>query len=240
MEAKDKLIAALDVDTIEEARTLVSQLADLVGYFKVGMQLYYSAGPGIIDLIHDKGSRIFLDLKLMDIPNTVAHAARVLTRYGVDILDMHASGGKEMMTRAGEAVHEEAFKLGMRPPLLVGVTLLTSISQEVLNGEIGIPGDPQETVIRWAKGCLESGFDGVVASALEARAINDNLECPVIITPGIRPAGSNPGDQKRVLTPAEAVKQGATHLVVGRPITRAVSPRDAAMEILEEIRACFS
>lgn len=236
-EAKQRLIVALDVDSLDEAEALIDELQDVVGFFKVGMQLYYSAGPGIIDLIHDRGSKIFLDLKLLDIPNTVAHAARALTRHEVDILNLHASGGKEMMSRAAETVKDEALKLGIVPPLVIGVTVLTSITQEVLNHEVGIAGSPQETVVRWAKSCLESGLDGVVASALEAKAIKETLDCPVIITPGIRPAGSALEDQKRVLTPQEAISRGATHLVVGRPITKASTPRDAAVSILEEISA---
>jgi len=236
VETKEKLIVALDVDSLNEAQNLIDELYDVVGYFKVGMQLFYGAGPGIIDLIHQKGSRIFLDLKLLDIPNTVAHAARALTRHKVDILDLHASGGREMMKLAADTVREEAYKLGIVPPLVIGVTVLTSISKEVLNNEVGIAGSPQDTVVRWAKACLESGLDGVVASALEAKAIRENMDCPVIITPGIRPAGSASGDQKRVLTPGEAISQGATHLVVGRPITKAESPRIAAEKILQEIR----
>lgn len=234
-EAIERLIVALDVDSSEEAEVLVAELHDVVGFFKVGMQLYYSAGPGIIDMIHDRGGKIFLDLKLLDIPNTVAHAARALTRHEVDILNVHASGGREMMSRAVETVKEEAYKLGIVPPLVIGVTVLTSISQEVLNQEVGIAGSPQETVVRWTKACIESGLDGVVASALEAKAIRETLECPVIITPGIRPVGFAAGDQKRVLTPQEAISQGATHLVVGRPITKASSPRAAAESILQEI-----
>ena len=239
MKAKDKLIVALDVDTKKRAEDLVSELYDVVGFFKVGMQLYYSLGPGIIDYIHECGGRIFLDLKLLDIPNTVAQGARVLTRHGVDILDLHASGGKEMMSVAVASVHEEAEKLGLPAPLIVGVTLLTSMSQEVLNGEIGISGTPEETVIRWAQACQASGLDGVVASGMEAKAIKENTSLPVIITPGIRPAGAAFGDQKRVLTPEKAVKQGATHLVVGRPITKADYPREAAIAIVKEIEAAM-
>lgn len=235
LNAKEKLIVALDVDTQKEAEELIAQLYDVVGYFKVGMQLYYSAGPGIIESIHKRGGKIFLDLKLLDIPNTVAHAACALTRYGVDILDLHASGGKEMMSKAVETVHNEADSLGIEPPLVVGVTLLTSISQQVLNEELGIEGSPQDTVIRLAQACMESGLDGVVASGMEAGAIREHTALPVIITPGIRPAGFATGDQKRVLTPGKAIKEGATHLVVGRPITKSQSPRESALSILREI-----
>lgn len=237
LNAKDKLIVALDFDTQKAAEELVRELHDIVGFFKVGMQLYYSAGPGIIDYIHRYGGKVFLDLKLLDIPNTVAHAARALTRHGVAIINLHASGGKEMMSRAVDTVREEAVKLGIKPPLVVGVTVLTSISQEILNREIGISGSPEETVIRWAKACEDSGLDGVVASGMEAKAIRENTGLPVIITPGIRPQGDRKDDQKRVLTPRRALEQGATHLVVGRPITKVESPREAATRILEEIGA---
>ena len=237
MMAKDKLIVALDVDTRKEAEKIISELQEVVGWFKVGMQLYYGAGPGIIDFVHRSGGKVFLDLKLMDIPNTVAHAARALTRYHADIFNVHASGGMEMMSRTVEAVHDEASKLGISPPLIVGVTLLTSISREILNQQIGIPGSAEETVIRWAKMCAEAGMDGVVASGREARAIKNNANLGVIITPGIRPSGeAGADDQKRVLTPGQAIEQGATHLVVGRPITKAASPRASAVGILEEIK----
>lgn len=233
---KEKLIVALDVNNEKEAQNLISELYDVVGYFKVGMQLYYSAGPQIIDYIHRLGGRVFLDLKLLDIPNTVAQASKALTRHGAAIIDLHASGGKEMMIRAVDAVHSEAERLGITPPLIVGVTLLTSISKEVLNREIGIDGSPEETVLRWARACHESGLDGVVASGMEARAVRENIDFSVIITPGIRPIGDAGGDdQKRILTPKQAIMQGATHLVVGRPITKAESSREAAEKILEEI-----
>ncbi len=236
LDAKDRLIVALDVDTTNEAEALIAQLHDVVGYFKVGMQLFYSAGPEIIDLIHSRNSRIFLDLKLLDIPNTVCHAAKALTRHGVDILDLHASGGEDMMRQAADTVRQEADRLDIQPPLVIGVTLLTSISQEVLNREIGIAGTPEDTVLRWARGCMNAGLDGVVASALEAKAIRENLNFSAIITPGIRPAGTAGGDdQKRVLTPEKAIQQGATHLVVGRPITQSEHPRGMAISIVKEI-----
>ena len=240
LDAKDRLIVALDVDTKDEAEALIAQLHDVVGYFKVGMQLFYSAGAEIIDLIHRRDSKIFLDLKLLDIPNTVSNAARALTRHGVDILDVHASGGTEMMGQAAVTVREEAARLGIAPPLIIGVTLLTSISQEVLNREIGISGTPEDTVLRWAKNCKDAGLDGVVASALEAKAITQNMDFSAVITPGIRPAGSAGGDdQKRVLTPSAAIQQGATHLVVGRPITKAKNPREAAISIVKDIEAAI-
>jgi len=232
---KEKLIVALDFDRLEEAEKIVTGLHDLVGMFKVGMQLYYSEGIRVLDAIHNRGGKVFLDLKLLDIPNTVAQAARVLTRYGVAMIDVHASGGKEMMARAVEAVHDEAYKLGIEPPLVVGVTVLTSITESVLKNEIGIIETLEQTVIRWTKLGIEAGLDGIVASAIEARAIKRECDCKIIVTPGIRPLWSVENDQKRVLTPREALRAGATHLVVGRPITRAKSPREAALRILEEL-----
>jgi len=233
---KNPLIIALDVDTVEEAVALVDRLAPYAGAFKVGMQLYNSAGPEAVHRIREKGAPVFVDLKLHDIPNTVAGAVRVLTRHGASILNVHAAGGRIMMQEAVRAARDEACRIGVSHPLVVAVTVLTSIDQEIFNYEIGIPGSIQERVVFWAEMAKEAGLDGVVASPREIKAIRESCGNDfVIITPGVRPAGADANDQKRTMTPGEAVSLGATCLVLGRPVTTSPDPVKAAGAILEEI-----
>ncbi len=233
---KNPLIIALDVDTTKEAAALVDMLGPCAGGFKVGMQLYNSAGPEAVRRLRERGIPLFVDLKLHDIPNTVAGAARALTRHGASILNVHAAGGSEMMRTATEAARDEAAKAGIDPPLVVAVTVLTSISQDVFNCEIGIPGSIQDRVTTWALLAREAGLDGVVASPLEVRAVRETCGPGfVIITPGVRPAGVAINDQKRTMTPGEAIRAGATYLVVGRPVTAAPDPVQAASFILADI-----
>ncbi|TLN00227.1 orotidine-5'-phosphate decarboxylase [bacterium] len=236
--AKDRLIVALDVDTMAEAEHLVAQLHDYVGVFKVGMQLYNSEGPEVLHRIHGLGGRIFLDLKLHDIPNTVGQAGAVLTRHRVYMYNVHTAGGKEMMQRAVKAAVKEAETLDIPRPLVIGVTVLTSINQEILTNEVGIDRDVEDQVVRWALLAKEAGLNGVVASPREITAIR--AACGqdfVIITPGVRPEWAAANDQKRVMTPGEAMKAGASYLVVGRPITAAADPAAAAQRIIEEMEA---
>ncbi|MCG9967617.1 orotidine-5'-phosphate decarboxylase [Pelotomaculum terephthalicicum JT] len=233
---KNPLIIALDVDTIKEASILANKLGPYVGAFKVGMQLYNCEGPEAIRILKEKNFPVFIDLKLHDIPNTVAGAARVLTRHGVSILNVHAAGGMAMMREAVKAARDEAVKIGINRPLVVAVTVLTSIDQQVFNNEMGVPGSIQERVVLWAKMANEAGLDGVVASPHEITAIRKACGNDfVIITPGVRPAGVMANDQKRIMTPGEAVRQGATYLVVGRPVTASPDPAQAARAILKEI-----
>ncbi|MCL6635589.1 MAG: orotidine-5'-phosphate decarboxylase [Peptococcaceae bacterium] len=234
---KNPLIVALDVDTMEEAAGLAQKLAPYVWGFKVGMQLYCSAGPEAVRRLREKNVPVFVDLKLHDIPNTVAGAARALTRHGASILNLHAAGGKAMLRAAAEAARDEAGKAGVEPPLVVAVTVLTSIDQEVFNLEMGIAGPVQDRVVAWALLAREAGLDGVVASPHEIVAIREACGPDfVIITPGVRPACAARGDQKRIMTPREAVELGADYLVVGRPVTAAPDPVQAARAILEEIK----
>ncbi len=234
--SKDKLIVALDVDSREKALELVSDLAGHVGFFKVGMELFYGAGIGIVQEIVAAGAQVFLDLKLHDIPNTVGQAARVLVRSGASIINVHASGGSAMMQTAGAFAREEADRLGVPAPLVVAVTVLTSIDRETYQQEIGFTGEITERVRSWALLARASGLDGVVCSPQEIKLVLEACGPDFkIITPGIRPAGAQLGDQRRVMTPGEAVKAGASHLVVGRPVTGASDRAAAVAAILDEI-----
>jgi len=233
---KNPLIIALDVDTVKEAVNLAERLGPYAGGFKVGMQLYNSAGPEVVRSLREKNVPVFVDLKLHDIPNTVSGAARVLTRHGASILNVHAAGGRAMMQAAAEAARAEADKAGISRPLIIAVTVLTSIDQEVFNQEVGIAGSIQDRVTAWALLAREAGLDGVVASPREIVAIR--AACGpdfVIITPGVRPAGAAANDQKRTMTPGEAIRLGASYLVVGRPVTAAPDPVEAAKAILKEV-----
>jgi len=233
---KEKLIVALDVRTLAEARALVAALRDVVGLFKVGSQLFTTAGPEIVKEIIDSGARVFLDLKFHDIPNQVAGAARAATELGVSMFTVHASGGAEMMSRAAEAVTETASRAGLARPRVVAVTVLTSVDSVTLS-EIGMASSPLECVLRLARLAADSGLDGVVASPLEAQALRSSLANPgfLLVTPGVRPAGGALDDQKRVTTPAAALSAGADYLVIGRPITGAKDPVGAARTILAEL-----
>ncbi|WP_418790509.1 orotidine-5'-phosphate decarboxylase [Phosphitispora sp. TUW77] len=236
MSAKDRLIIALDVDTIREAEKLVSMLQDHVGVFKIGMQLFNSEGPEVVNRLHSMGGKIFLDLKLHDIPNTVGKAGAVLTRMKVFMYNVHTAGGSEMMQKAVEFTEAESAKSGGSIPLIIGVTVLTSINQDILNNELGILGSVADQVVHWAKLAQDSGLNGVVASPKEITAIREACGPDfVIITPGVRPTWAAANDQKRVMTPGEAVKAGASYLVVGRPITGAADPVEAAKRIVDEM-----
>jgi orotidine-5'-phosphate decarboxylase len=238
--AKDKLIVALDVDSAIRALDLFAELRDVVGMFKIGSQLFTAAGPDVVRRIISKGGRIFLDLKFHDIPNTVAAAGVEATRLRVSIFNVHASGGAEMLKRTTAAVNEVSVKEGLAKPKVIAVTLLTSIDQDTL-ALIGIRNEPRSVVSRWAQLAAECGLDGVVASPQEVEIVRAAVDKPdfVIVTPGIRPAGSVADDQRRVLTVAEAICAGADYLVVGRPILSAADPAAAANRIVAEIEAAL-
>lgn len=238
--AKDKLIVALDVDSILRARQLVAQLRDVAGMFKVGSQLFTVAGPELVREIVDGGNKVFLDLKFHDIPNTVAAAAIEATRLGVSIFNVHALGGSEMMERTAQAVAETAVKEQLSKPSVIAVTLLTSANEATLR-EIGIDATPDKLVTHLAQMAATAGLDGVVASAVEALLIRSATPAGfLIVTPGVRPSGATAGDQKRVTTPREAIERGADYIVVGRPILEAPDPFEAATQIVEEINAVLS
>lgn len=236
--AKEKLIIALDVDRAQQAFSLVDQLEPYTGMFKIGMQLYYSEGPTVVEGLRRRGARVFLDLKLHDIPNTVAKAVRALTRLGVNMFNLHAAGGAAMMRAAVECAREESAATDVPRPLVIAVTVLTSIDQPAFNREMGLSGPISDRVVAWSLLAKECGLDGVVASAREAAAIRQACGPDfLIVTPGIRSAGAASGDQKRVMTPAGALAAGASHLVVGRPVTSAPDPVEAARALLEEMVA---
>lgn len=234
--AKEKLIVALDVDSHTRAMELVEKLSGQVGLFKVGMELFYAEGPGIVRDIAAAGAGVFLDLKLHDIPNTVGRAAGVMTRYGASIINVHAAGGRDMMRAARESAAEEAQKRGAPAPKVIAVTVLTSIDQQTYSNDIGLPGVIKDRVRAWALLAKETGLDGVVCSPEEIAPVR--AACGpdfLIITPGIRPAGAASWDQRRVMTPAEAVRAGADYIVVGRPVTGAPDPVSAARAVNMEI-----
>jgi len=232
----DKLIVALDVDTPAQALSLAKELQGVAGMFKIGSQLFTLAGPGIVKDVMATGAKVFLDLKFHDIPHQVAGSARSAAQLGVSLFTLHASGGAEMMRRAVEAVSEVAEREGTPRPAVLAVTVLTSMDANALT-QIGVNSSPEESVLRLLKLAEESGVDGVVASPQEAatiRATVRNREF-LIVTPGIRPAGNEAGDQRRVATPAAALMAGADYLVVGRPITAAPDPVAAARRIADEM-----
>ena len=235
MAAKDKLIIALDVESPTKALDLVRQLHGVAGMFKVGSQLFTSSGPQIVRDILALDSKVFLDLKFHDIPHQVAGAARSAAELGVSLFTVHASGGNEMMRRAVESVDEVAQRGGVRSKVLA-ISVLTSIDATILS-QIGITSSPEESVLRLVKLAESSGVDGVVASPQEIRTIRNAITTPefLVVTPGIRPATSETGDQKRVATPAAAIAAGASYLVVGRPITGAPDPLAAAHQIVAEV-----
>ncbi len=235
MEPKDRIILALDVDSAEQAVRLVEQLKDHVGAFKVGLELISAAGTGIFESLTSAGAqRIFYDCKLHDIPNTVAGAMRAVARHGLWITNLHACGGSRMVAAAAKALIEESAAAGLAPPLLLGVTLLTSLSEEELASELHVPLSPSDYVVAMARLVRAAGGNGVVASPREIEVVREACGPDfLIVTPGVRPAGVDAGDQRRVMTPGEAVKRGADYLVVGRAITSAADPVEAARRITE-------
>jgi orotidine-5'-phosphate decarboxylase len=236
MEMKDRLIVALDVATVDEARRLVDMLEGIAGMFKIGSQLFTASGPTFVREIVDRGQKIFLDLKFHDIPNTVAAAGVEAARLGVSIFNVHAAGGSEMMRRTVVSVAESAEAEGLMRPSIIAVTVLTSADQSSL-AEVGLSSNTEQLVERLASLAALSGLDGVVASPREVGLVRSVVKNPnfIVVTPGVRPAGAALGDQSRVATPREAIANGSNYLVVGRPIIESADPVRAALHIINEM-----
>lgn len=236
----EKLILALDVESLSEAERMVDILKERVSVFKIGLQLFTKEGPKAVNMVHQKGGRVFLDLKYHDIPNTVAKAAIEATRLGVFMFSIHALGGDEMMKRCKDSVVETSLKDNVKRPMVIAVTILTSIDQKTLN-DLGMKENIKDKVRHLSEKALRSGLDGIVASPEEVKTIR---ECCgkdfIIVTPGIRPEGKSipdliKDDQKRFMTPKEAIREGANYLVIGRPVVLAEDPLKTVEGILKDI-----
>jgi orotidine-5'-phosphate decarboxylase len=226
MQARDRLVVALDVSSRDEILSLADELHGVAGVFKIGLQAFVANGPSVVREVVSRGESVFLDLKIHDIPNTAKHAVAEAVSLGASIVTVHASGGEAMLRACAGSAAES---------LILGVTVLTSLDQREV-AQIGFNGAPLSIAVRLAQLARDSGLRGVVASPHEISAIREACGRElVILTPGIRPAGSDAGDQRRTMTPREAVDAGADYIVVGRPITSAKNRRDAAMKIVDEM-----
>lgn len=234
---KPEIIVALDFDNAESAKKIVEMTGDAVSWYKVGLELFVSDGRTVIEYLKGKNKKIFLDLKFHDIPNTVVSAVLASLNYETDMVNMHTQGGLEMMKSVSDKVQNHCEKKNIKKPLLIGVTLLTSLDDAYLNYmKLGF-GTSREYVMHLASMARQSGLDGVVSSAAETPFIKQSLGSSFLtITPGIRPAEVSVDDQKRVVTPQDAKKMGTDYIVVGRPITQAKDPYQAALNILEEMK----
>lgn len=235
----ERIMVALDYAEASEARQLVDALKGIPCYMKVGMQLFYSAGPQFVLSLKEQGYKVFLDVKMHDIPNTVKGGSESVTRLGVDMFNVHAAGGKQMMEYALEGVDKACTGAGTgaAKPIVIAVTQLTSTSQTVMNEEIGLAGTIEDAVIRYARLAQAAGLQGVVASPLEVARIKEACGSGfVTVTPGIRPVGAALGDQSRIMTPPEAFSQGTDYVVIGRPITGAADPRAALEGIIASVQ----
>ncbi len=244
-DARERIIVPLDVSTEKEAVELVLSLREHVGIFKIGLELLNSVGVDVVRNVVELGGSVFFDGKFMDIPNTVAGASRAVARLGVRMFNVHAMGGVEMMRASAESSREEALRLGGTLPIVLGVTVLTSIDQAILRDELRVPGSVEDHVVHLARMVAEAGLDGVIASPHEVKAISKRVsENLLVITPGVRPAwAAATQDQKRVMTPGEAILNGASHVVIGRPITKPPteigSPVEATKLVVEEINVAL-
>ena len=235
--AADRLIVALDAPTLEVAEQWLSELKGVVHYYKVGLELFTAYGWKAVNLVKNYGGKVFLDLKLHDIPNTVARTLASVCEHEVDIVNVHALGGFEMMKMAREAL--EKYSAGrVKKPLLIGVTVLTSHDQRTLSQELGIRGTVKAEVLKLAGLVKKAGLDGIVCSPQETPWVRKKFKQDfLIVTPGIRPDGADKGDQKRIHTPEKAIEGGSNYIVVGRPITQSPNPREAAIRIIDSISA---
>ena len=234
---RDRLIVALDTDDGEDIDWLSGTLIEVVPWVKIGFQAFSTLGTEAFPWLSARGHKVFLDLKFHDIPNTVARDVGTMTKHGANMINMHASGGLEMMQTARNSADDAAYKANIPRPMLLGVTLLTSIDETGFQQNFGSERHLTDQVVYLAQSAQEAGLDGVVASPLEIetirKACGDNF---LIVTPGIRPKWAETGDQRRITTPAEAINRGADYIVVGRPIIEAEDPLEAAEMILDEMR----
>lgn len=235
MDARDRLIFALDVATFDDVRRWLDLLKGCVRCIKVGKELFVSCGPQVVRLIREEGYEVFLDLKLHDIPNTVAGASKGITGLGVKMFTIHALGGLKMMESARVAVEEEAKKSGITMPLILAVTVLTSLGGGGLK-EVGIERSPMDEVLHLSRLSKKAGLDGVIASPLEVEIVKKEMGRDfIVVTPGIRPMSSSFNDQKRASTPSEAIRKGSDYIVVGRPIRDALDPVSMVKRIVVEV-----
>ncbi len=241
LEAKDRIILALDVDTLEEVEHFTSLLKDYVGYFKVGLQLYTACGFDAVEIIKKHGGKVYFDGKFHDIPNTVAKASVNLMKKGIDFFNINASGGSKMISTTVKLCKETAKKLEIAPPTILGVTLLSSFGQRTLTEELNVKVNIDEYVAHITRIAKEAGISGVVASATEAKRIRQELgEDFMIMCPAIRPTWSVVNDQIRVVSPSDAIHAGVDYMVIGRPITSAEDPVAAAKLIINEIEEALN
>jgi len=240
VDPRERLIFALDVSSVEEARDWVNLLKDHLRIFKIGKELFTSCGPSAVKAVIEEGGEVFLDLKFHDIPNTVARVVQGVLNLGVRMFNLHTLGGLRMMEVAREMVDGLVEKGGVKRPIILGVTILTSMGDEELR-EIGFERGLEDEVLRLATLARRAGLDGVVASPKEVRVIRKKLGKDfVIVTPGIRLPSSKPDDQRRTMTPGEAVKGGADYIVVGRPIREAKAPVEEINRIINDMRCALS
>lgn len=234
-QAAGKVMVALDYPDAAAAEKLIEELKGIPCYIKVGLQLFYAAGPSFVVSLKERGYYVFLDIKMHDIPNTVKGGANSVARLGIDMFNIHAAGGSAMLEAALEGV-DAAITGGGKKPAVIAVTQLTSTSQTVLNEQIGIGGTVEDAVLRYAVLAKRAGLDGVVASPSEVVAIKSACgQAFQTVTPGIRPAGADLNDQSRIMSPSDALRQGTDFMVIGRPITASPSPRAALESIIEEL-----
>ena len=234
------VIVALDFDNCEKALNLVDTLGETINHYKVGLELFSRCGIEVVKEISKREKKVFLDLKYHDIPNTVKSAARVGIEAGVWMYNVHALGGYEFLKQIAEFNKEYSEKIGVERPLLIAVTILTSMDEEDLKS-VGIESNVEYEVLKLAELSRKAGLDGVVCSAKEVRLIKENLgEDFITVTPGIRPNWAAKNDQKRVVTPKDAVRLGTDYMVIGRPITQALHPREAAEKVIREINHTLS
>ncbi|MCL4477075.1 MAG: orotidine-5'-phosphate decarboxylase [Nitrospirae bacterium] len=236
MPAKEKIILALDVSDVKYAIEIIDKFKDYVGIFKVGLEVFTAAGPAVVEEINRRDKKVFLDLKFHDISNTVIKAALNAVRLGAYMFNLHASGGLEMMRSCKEAVVDLCLRENIRKPKLLGVTVLTGLSQEVLKDELGIQHSLRTHVKQLSKLSAEAGLDGVVASGHEVAALRNHFgKNFLIVTPGIRTSWSPPDDQKRTMTPRQAIREGADYIVLGRAVMNQPDPFKALELITAEI-----